>query len=62
MKGWLEPLNVQYVSQSEKICPKGICTPLTDDGKPKYKDDAHMRPFFVKEYVDMLDSYMLLSD
>jgi peptidoglycan/LPS O-acetylase OafA/YrhL len=62
MEGWLEPLNVPYVSQSKKVCPNGICIPLTEDGKPKYKDSSHMRPFFVKEYMDILDPYILLSD
>ena len=56
----LRPLGVDFVSQSKKVCPNGICFPLTDEGKPKYKDTYHMRPFFAKEYMDILDPYVLL--
>ena len=57
----LASLSVVFVSQSEKVCPNGLCYPLTEDGKAKYKDGSHMRPFFVKEYMDVLDPYVLLS-
>lgn len=62
MESWIEPLNVTYVSQSKKVCPNGLCLPLTDDGRPKDKDGSHMRLSFVKEYMDVLDPYILLSD
>ena len=61
MSDLLKPLGVDFVSQSEKVCPNGLCYPLTKDGKPKYKDNSHMRPFFVREYMDILDPYVLLS-
>ena len=61
MNDLLDPLKVVFVSQFEKVCPNGICYPLTDDGKPKYKDGSHMRPFFVKEYMDVLDPFVLIS-
>jgi peptidoglycan/LPS O-acetylase OafA/YrhL len=61
MNDLLDPLKVVFVSQLEKVCPNGMCYPLTDDGKPKYKDGSHMRPFFVKEYMDVLDPFVLIS-
>jgi len=61
VKQWLKPIGVPYVSQSAKVCPDNLCTPLTTDGKPKYKDVSHMRPFYVIEYMDILDAYILLN-
>ena len=61
MSDLLKSLDVDFVSQSEKVCPNGVCYPLTKDGRPKYKDNSHMRPFFVREYMDILDPYVLLS-
>lgn len=60
MSASLKILNVDFISQSETVCPNSLCYPLTEDGKPKYKDSSHMRPFFVKEYMDLLDPYILL--
>jgi peptidoglycan/LPS O-acetylase OafA/YrhL len=61
MKTWFSSTDVTYVSQSDKICPNNVCVPLTIEGKPKFKDKYHLRPFFVKEYMDVLDPYVLLS-
>lgn len=47
------------VRPSLKICPNAVCEALTVDGHPKYKDGDHIRPFYVKEYIDILDSYFL---
>jgi len=61
MREFLKPLDVVFVSQSEKVCPGAVCFPTTKDGKPKYKDNSHMRPFFVEKYIDSLDPYVRLS-
>ena len=61
VKQLLKPIDIPYVSQSAKVCPNNLCTPLTTDGKPKYKDTSHMRPFYVLEYMDILDAYILLN-
>jgi len=61
MKDRLSELNVNVIDQATLICPNGICHPLNEEGKPIYKDSGHMRPFFVKEYMDVLDPYILLS-
>jgi len=50
---------VETVSQSDHICPDGICMALSSDGKPIYKDSSHMRPWFVIEKMDVLDFYIL---
>lgn len=61
MSVWLKSLEVTFVSQSERVCPGGVCFPLTDDGRPKYKDSSHMRPFFVREHMDILDPFIRKS-
>ncbi len=61
MKNWFSSTDITYVSLSDKICPNNVCVPLTIEGKPKFKDRYHLRPFFVKEYMDVLDPYVLLS-
>jgi hypothetical protein len=60
MATWLAPLNLALVNQAEKICPAGVCLPLTADGRPKYKDSTHLRPFYVIEFMDILDEHILL--
>ena len=54
-------VNVNVIDQAALICPNGICRLLNEEGKPVYKDSGHMRPFFVKEYMDVLDPYVLLT-
>lgn len=61
MKKNLLELNVEFVNQAELICPDGLCLPVIDKGKPIYKDSGHMRPFFVKEHMNVLDPYFLRS-
>jgi len=48
------------VNQQDKICPNGICHPTDKYGRHIYRDSNHMRPFFVKEQMDVLDPYLLL--
>jgi len=62
MKNRLSELNVNVIDQATLICPNGICHSLNEEGKPIYKDSEHMRAFFVKEYMDVLDPYILLSN
>ncbi|PAR48244.1 acyltransferase [Vibrio metoecus] len=54
--------NITVLSQSTVVCPGAVCNPLTEDGEPKYKDAAHMRPFFVKKYMSQLDEFLLKSN
>ncbi len=41
------------------ICGRGpICSPLFADGAPKFVDDKHLRPVFVKTHIIFLDSLL----
>ena len=59
---WLKNLNVTYLKQSPNVCPGQKCIPITKDGRPKYKDASHMRPFFVIEQIDTLDTIVSKTD
>jgi len=37
------------------LCPKNSCFVLTADGRPIYKDEHHLRPFYVKQFADYID-------
>ena len=37
------------------MCPDGECPATMADGRPIYKDRDHLRPFYVREYLDVLD-------
>jgi peptidoglycan/LPS O-acetylase OafA/YrhL len=41
------------------LCPNNVCLTLTDDGKPRYKDKSHLRPFFVREFADFIDEAVI---
>jgi peptidoglycan/LPS O-acetylase OafA/YrhL len=47
------------IRQSPVICPSGVCDPLSGDGRPKYKDADHMRPYFVREHMDLIDAFIV---
>lgn len=38
------------------LCNDITCPSLTPDGKPHYKDDHHIRPFFARDYITYLDT------
>jgi peptidoglycan/LPS O-acetylase OafA/YrhL len=59
LRSWVEPLKIPLISQVEVICPDKICFPLLSDGRPKFKDQSHLRPYFVTEYIDILDDYLM---
>ncbi|HDZ9254276.1 TPA: acyltransferase [Vibrio cholerae] len=44
------------------ICPQDVCSSMDIIGRPIYKDKDHMRPFFVRDYVNLLDKYLLVSE
>lgn len=37
------------------LCEDGQCRTTMEDGKPIYKDGSHIRPFFVRDHMDILD-------
>lgn len=40
------------------VCARDICSPVDAAGRPIYKDSDHMRPFFVKESMHILDGIL----
>jgi peptidoglycan/LPS O-acetylase OafA/YrhL len=48
----------QAIDQLGTLCPDQ-CLRLTHDKKPIYKDDHHLRPFFVKEHADYFEKELL---
>ena len=55
-----------FVTNSQEILDKGadqiVCLSVNDKGLPIYKDEGHMRPYFVKERMNILDFYILRSN
>ena len=62
MKEKLSYLNIDFLDQVNLICPNGVCLSVNDKGLPIYKDAWHMRPYFVKERMNILDFYILRSN
>jgi len=51
----LVPVNAAFINSLDIICPDNICTTFDENGRPIYKDNNHMRPFFVKsKFGDLL--------
>lgn len=40
----------------ERLCRDGVCAVLSDDGRPLYRDDHHMRPFHAERDADYIDA------
>jgi hypothetical protein len=41
------------------ICGAGpVCSPFFDDGAPKFADDKHLRPAFMRRHVTLLDGLL----
>ena len=49
----------QVIDQLSSLCREDMCLRLTQDKKPIYKDEHHLRPFFVKEYADYFERELL---
>ena len=60
MKNRLSELKVVAVDQAAVICPNKLCRSINERGQPIYKDNGHMRPFFVKEHMDLVDPFFRL--
>jgi len=52
-------MNIEFVDPTKLICPNSLCSSINDKGEPLYKDNSHMRPFFVKEHMTILDPFIL---
>ena len=47
---------VEIIDPVEMLCKGSNCLLATVDGRPIYKDDEHLRPFFVREEVKYMDA------
>jgi len=45
----------RVIDQLPVLCPQDQCVRLTPDKRPIYKDDHHMRPFFVRQAAGYLE-------
>lgn len=60
MKLLLNDSGVVVLKQSELICPMiNICSSFDSLGRPIYKDGNHIRPFYIREKMDVIDSVIL---
>jgi peptidoglycan/LPS O-acetylase OafA/YrhL len=46
---------VRVIDPMDFLCERGVCPSLESDGEPIYKDDAHLRPTYVRRNVKFLD-------
>lgn len=47
--------NTIVIDTPSHFCKNNQCQTTLDDGTPIYKDDDHIRPFYVKQFIDFLD-------
>lgn len=50
------------LAPSALICPGGTCARSDAQGRPIYKDDNHIRPFFARERMNVIDPIVALDD
>lgn len=55
MTARLKDTGATIMKPADLVCPQGICAPLDASGRPIYKDSHHMRAFFIREKMDILD-------
>jgi peptidoglycan/LPS O-acetylase OafA/YrhL len=53
--------HAEHINQSEKICPNAVCNALDDNLIPIYKDGNHMTSSFVKNNMDVLDEFFVIT-
>jgi peptidoglycan/LPS O-acetylase OafA/YrhL len=45
----------EVIDPSARLCEEQRCMIIDDSGIPIYKDEDHLRPFYVEEYADFID-------
>ncbi|MBV1932915.1 MAG: hypothetical protein KUG71_14510, partial [Porticoccaceae bacterium] len=50
-----ERTQAQVIDAAAHFCQDGMCATTLSDGTPIYKDENHIRPFYVKEHIDYID-------
>jgi peptidoglycan/LPS O-acetylase OafA/YrhL len=59
LKDVAQRAGARVIDQLSVLCRGRDCIRLTEDKKPIYKDEHHMRPFFVKEHADYFEKELL---
>jgi peptidoglycan/LPS O-acetylase OafA/YrhL len=59
LKELAQRAGAQTIDQLSALCREDRCLRLTQDKKPIYKDEHHLRPFFVKEHADYFEKGLL---
>jgi hypothetical protein len=49
----------KIIDPTKHFCKDSICKGLTDDGRFLYKDNSHLRPFYVRNYASYIDISMV---
>ena len=52
-------LNIEVIDPMAYLCKNYFCQNVNSDGEPIYKDDGHLRPYFVKIYITFIDHLVL---
>jgi hypothetical protein len=47
--------DVRVIDPLDSLCPEAVCPSTTEDGRPIYKDEAHLRPFYIREHASFID-------
>lgn len=61
LKKIAQQAGVKVIDQIAALCPEEQCLRLTSDKKPIYKDNHHLRPFFVKEQGSYLEQQLSIK-
>jgi peptidoglycan/LPS O-acetylase OafA/YrhL len=59
LKDLAQRVGAHTIDQLSALCREDSCMRLTQDKKPIYKDEHHLRPFFVKEHADYFEKELL---
>jgi peptidoglycan/LPS O-acetylase OafA/YrhL len=59
LKDIAQRAGAQSIDQLGALCREDRCLRLTRDKKPIYKDEHHLRPFFVKDHADYFEKELL---
>lgn len=59
LKSIAKKYSATILDPQDNLCVKKLCDRVTQEGNPIYKDEAHLRPFYVRSYITFLDQVML---
>lgn len=53
--------NAHIIDPSEFLCKDRSCIAFSENGTPIYKDENHIRPFFLRDHADIFDQTLASS-